>query len=275
MRVALAQYQPVLGEKAANLRLIEAGIGRAKKEGADLVVFAETFLTGYSNRDELVRLAETVDGPSVARIRAMAVKAGIHVIFGMPEKDAHRKGLMYNSSVLVTPDGKNGEVHVYRKWFLPTFGPFEEKYYYTPGQDMETFRTSIGTFGLIICYDMFFPELTKGLVLKGADIIVALSASPTTNQHFFETLCLARAIENATPFIFCNYVGPEGELEFWGGSRIVGAKGDIKAQAKVLEEDFVVGDLDPAETEEARFNRPTMRDTRMEAFRLMGEIRKG
>jgi predicted amidohydrolase len=268
--VTLVQRGPVLGDKEANLKTMEKDVKRASKAGADLVVFGELFLTGYRIKDRVARLAETRDGPSVRKVMGIAKANRCHIIFGMPEKDPKVRGLIYNSAVLVTPDGK---VHVYRKWFLPTFGPFEEKVHYTPGKDIRLFETAFGKVGLIICYDIFFPEIAKALTLKGAELVVILSAAPSSSRKFFELLAQARAVENAVPVAYCNLVGVEEGLKFFGGSVIVGPRGNIMAKAKVYEEDVISVGIDPKEIEFARFHRPTVRDTRPEIFEfLRGEL---
>ena len=263
IKVTLAQLAPVLGDKKANIKMMEKEVGRAAKEGAGLVVFGEMFLTGYRIKDRVARLAEKEGGPSIKALAKVAKKKDCHILFGMPEKDGRVRGLIYNSAVLIRPDKK---VDIYRKWFLPNFGPFEEKIHYTPGKDIKVFDTDLGRLGVIICYDMFFPELSKALALKGADMLINISAAPSSTGHFFQLLARARAVENALPFLYCNLAGTEGGLKFFGGSVVVGPRGNILAQGKLYEEDRVSVEVDLKEIELARFHRPTMRDTRSEVF---------
>jgi len=266
MRVTMVQRAPVLGDKEANLKAMEKDILAAGRKGADLVMFGELYLTGYRIKDRVARLAEALDGPSVKRIAKAARRAGCHVLFGMPERDTRIRGAIYNSAVLVRP---KGGPEVYRKWFLPNFGPFEEKIHYTPGKGVKVFDTDAGRIGVFICYDIFFPELAKAYALMGAELLAVLSAAPSSSRFFFEHLAQARAIENAIPLAYCNRVGVEEGLKFFGGSVLVGARGGIIAKAKVYEEEVVSADVDLGEADFARFHRPTVRDTRVELFRLI------
>lgn len=269
MRVTLAQRAPALGDKEANLKAMEKDILAAGKKGSDLVMFGELHLTGYRIKDRVSRLAELASGPSIKRIKKAAKKAGCHVLFGFPERDERLRGIIYNSAALVRP---KGEPEVYRKWFLPNFGPFEEKIHYTPGKGVKVFDTDIGRIGVFICYDIFFPELAKAYALMGAELLAVLSAAPSSSRFFFEHLAQARAIENAVPLAYCNRVGVEEGLKFFGGSVLVGARGGIIAKAKVYEEELLTADVDLAEADFARFHRPTVRDTRAELFEL---VRRG
>lgn len=262
VNVTLVQRGPVLGDKKANLRTIEKDVKKASKAGADLVVFGELFLTGYRIKDRVARLAERADGPSIKALRKLSKATGCHILVGMPERDRKVRGLIYNSAVLVSP----GDVNIYRKWFLPNFGPFEEKVHYTPGKGIDVFETDIGRFGVFICYDIFFPELAKAYALKGAEMLLTISAAPSSSRPFFELLAQARAVENALPLAYCNLVGVEEGLKFFGGSVVVGPRGNILAKAQVYEEDTVSAEVDLTEVDFARFHRPTVRDTRQEAF---------
>jgi predicted amidohydrolase len=266
MKVTMVQRAPALLNKEENLKTIEKEVLKAGKKGSDLVMFGELFLTGYRIKDRVSQLAETSSGLSIKRIAKVAKCSGCHVLFGMPEKDQRVRGLIYNSAVLVSPKGK---VDVYRKWFLPNFGPFEEKIHYTPGKGLRVFDTDIGRIGVFICYDIFFPELAKAYALMGAELLAVISAAPSSSRFFFEHLAQARAIENAMPLAYCNLVGVEEGLKFFGGSVLVGARGGILAKAKVYEEEVLTGEVDPAEVDFARFHRPTVRDTRPEIFKIL------
>lgn len=266
MRVALGQYQAKRGNVAANLEQMDRIITTTS---ADLVVFPELFLTGYMARDEHMRLGETLDGEIVQQVAGAAKASGSTVVFGMPERDQERRGITYNSSVVVRPDGT---VDSYRKWSLPNFGPFEERMFFGHGNRLPVFDTPVGRLGLLICYDIFFPEICKAYAIQGADILVCISASPTTSRDFFVKLAQARAIENACAFIYCNLVGSQMQLTFWGGSHIVGPRGDVLVQGPPYEEATVEGDIDLKEIELSRPLRPTVRDTRKEAFQLIHDM---
>ena len=124
---------------------------------------------------------------------------------------------------------------------------------------------------MTICYDIFFPEVFRLLRLKGSQLIICISASPAVRREYFEVFTLARALENTVFLAYVNLVGVENGLQFWGGSRIVSPNGNTIAQAKLDEEDLVVGSVDYADLERAEVFVPTLRDLRPELFNYLKE----
>jgi len=266
MLVALGQHESVRGDVAANLARMDKTV---TESGADLVVFPELFLTGYNARDGHMRLAEGLDGPSVAAVKGMAKASGATVVFGMPERDPLRRGVMYNSAVVVRPDGT---ADAYRKYSPANFGPFEEKIFFASGSELPVFDTPVGRLGLFICYDTFFSEIHKAYALQGADILVGISAGPITSRPLFEALTLARAIENGCVVIYCNLVGTQLQFPFFGGSHIVGPRGDVIARGPYFQDTVVKGEVDLKEVELSRPLRPTIKDSRPEAFDIIRRL---
>ena len=266
VNVALAQINCRAGDKEYNIDLMEKNIRQAKERGANLVIFPELSLTGYVIRDLLYELAEPIPGPSIRYLEEIAEKENIHVIFGTLERSEKARAVLYNTAVLVGPKGFIGK---YRKMHLPSHSVFEEKRYFRPGYQAPTFNTDIGKLGLIICYDLFFPETTRLLRLEGTQFIICISASPAIRRKFFEVLTTARAIENTVFLAYVNLVGLENDLQFWGGSRIIAPNGDVILQAKYDEEDLVVGRVDYADLKRAQVLVPTLRDLRPELFELL------
>jgi predicted amidohydrolase len=263
IKIALAQMGCKREDKAENLTKIEKTVIKAKKQAADLVIFPELSLTGYVVRDQIYELAETIPGPSTKVIENIAKKTKAHIIFGMPELSEKTQATIYNAAVLVGPEGLIGK---YRKMYLPTHSVFEEKRYFRSGYQAAAFDTELGKIGLIICYDIFFPEVSRLTRLKGAQLIVCISASPAVRRAFFETLIVARAIENTAFLAFVNLVGIEDGLQFWGGSRIVGPNGKVLVQAKYDDEDLVMCDVDYADIRSLETFVPTLKDLRPELF---------
>ena len=264
IRLALAQISSQRENKKENLKKIEELTLKAKEQGADLVIFPEMCLTGYVVRDQLYELAETIPGPSTDKVVAIARKTGMHIIFGMPDLSEKTKATMYNTAVFVGPEGIIGTYH---KMYLPTHSVFEEKRYFRPGYQTAAFNTPIGNVGLCICYDIFFPEVTRLIRLAGAQLIVCISASPSVRRSYFEVLTAARALENTAYLAYVNLVGVEDGLQFWGGSRLISPTGDIVARAKYDEEDFVLCEVDFRRPETRRSvypnaQRPTPRTVR-------------
>lgn len=156
-KIALAQISCRQADKPRNLKEIKKAVAKAKKQGAELVIFPELSLTGYVVRDEIYELAERIPGPSTKVMEDMAKKNEIHVVFGMPEISDKTEATLHNSAVLIGPEGLIGK---YRKMYLPTHSIFEEKRYFRPGYQTAVFDTELGKLGFIICYDIYFPEVT-------------------------------------------------------------------------------------------------------------------
>jgi predicted amidohydrolase len=262
-KIALAQTSSVQARKTENLEKIEKVVMKAKKHGAELVVFPEPSLTGYVLRDQIYELVERIPGPSTRVMEGLARKNRIYIVFGMPELSEKTQATLYNTAVLIGPEGFIGK---YRKMYLPTHSVFEEKRYFRPGYQISALDTELGKICLIICYDIYFPEVTRLTRLKGAQLIICISASPAARRTFFETLTSARAIENTTFLAYVNLVGAEDGLQFWGGSRLLGPNGKVLAQAKYDEEDFVVSEVDYSDIRPIERFVPTLRDLRPELF---------
>lgn len=233
------------------------------KTKADLYVFGEYFLTGDRCKDEFRDLAEPLDGPSIHQLKRLAKNKNCSIIFGMPLKDDTVNGLLYNAAVLLHPDGR---VHTYKKWFLPTSGPFEEKIFFDQGEELSVFTTAFGKVGLLICYDLYFPEVSKALALQGADLLVCISASPTVTRRYFETMLPARALENTVFFAYVNLTGNQEDLIYWGGSQLYDPLGNLLIKAPYFKESIITYDINFNLLESARARRPVLRDIRPEVY---------
>ncbi len=271
VNVALVQIECKVGDKNYNIKKIENYIKQAKKKRASLIVFPELALTGYVCRDRVYELAETVPGPSVHRLEAIAKKENVHIVFGMLEKSGKAETVLFNTAVLISPTGFVGK---YQKMHLPTHSVFEEKRYFRGGYQARVFDTSVGKLGLIICYDVFFPEITRLLRLDGAQLVVCISASPSVRRGFFEVLTTARALENTMFLAYVNLVGIEDGLQFWGGSRMIAPSGKIIAQAKYDEEDMIVTQIDYSDMDRVGVFVPMLRDLRPELYDSLKEQAK-
>ena len=263
IKLALAQISSQRENKEKNLEKIEDFTIKAKEHGADLVIFPELSLTGYVLHDQVYELAEVIPGPSTKRIENLAKKTGLHIIFGMSELSEKTEATIFNTAVLVGPNGLIGK---YRKMYLPTHSVFEEKRYFRPGYQTAAFNTAIGKIGLFICYDIFFPEVCRLIRLKGAELVVCISASPAVRRVYFEILTAARALENTVFLAYVNLVGIEEGLQFWGGSRLVSPTGDLLAKGKYDEEALVLCEADYRSIRPAETFIPTLRDLRPEIF---------
>lgn len=249
-KIALAQSAPVLADKEANLKTALKDIEKAHQAGAKLIAFPEMFLTGYMVLDgkdtsTVFNLAEYINGPSVNKLAAWAKKYDIYIIMGMPLKSEILRGIIYNAAVFVGPDGVIG---AHRKIGLPT-GPFFNTWFYEgnyckPGEKVEVFKTDLGRIGIMICYESWWPEIPRILAVKGADVIVCISAGPEVTEKGFDIVLAMRAMENGVYIAYINLPDVEKGVKFFGGARILAPNGQPVVEAKRYQEDFVVGDID-------------------------------
>lgn len=267
--VAISQFACKVGSKQHNVKKMARHAKQARKREADIIIFPEMSLTGYTTRDLTYELAEEVPGPSTKKVMEISERENLYVVYGMPERSEKVRNILYNTAVLVGPEGFIGK---YRKLYLPTHSVFEEKRYFRPGYQTPVFKTTIGKVGITICYDIFFPEVARTLRLQGAKFLVCISASPATRKRYFETLTTARAIENTCFLAYVNLVGIENGLQFWGGSRLIGPNGTVIAQASYDEEDLQVGRLSFEDLIPIEAFVPTLRDLRPELYVALKEF---
>jgi len=261
VRIGLLQYESRVGDIDHNLRRLVDAIGRLAGR-TDLVVTPELYLGGYQARDSHHALAQSLDGPAVATLQEACARHEVTAVVGMARRGDVR-GLVHNSAVVVPP---RGEPTAYDKVHLPNFSVFEEGLFFAPGRAPLVVPTPAGRIGLAICYDFFFPELTKRLALAGADCIIGLSASPAPSKPYFETVLPARALETTTGVVFVNLVGAQDHLVFWGGSCAIDPLGGVQARLPYYEEAEQIVALDADALALARKKRPTLRDTRLRAL---------
>ena len=260
MKISLPQRFHKYYNKGNNLKIM---MNEFDKTDADLMVFPELFLTGYSIRDKIQELAEPINSELLGPLSDHVKERQCACIFGMPERDTVQKGRIFNTAVFID---KRGNINQYRKFYLVNFGPFEEKRYFHEGSDLPLLEVNNVKLGIIICYDIFFPELAKAYALRGADLIVCISAAPNVSRPFFETMIPARAVESTVFFAYANLIGPEKNMTFWGGNTVVNARGKQLVKGKYFKEDDVVAEIDPGELQFVRSQRPTLRDSRIELF---------
>lgn len=237
MQVAVAQMEPRLGENERNL---EAGLVRfdeAVAAGADLLVLPECAIPGYmfESLEEAMPFAEEIPGPTTEALEEACRRLGAHVVCGLLEREGD---VLYNAAVLVGPDGLIGS---YRKTHLPFLGVDR---FTTPGDELTVFDTPLGRIGLEICYDLRFPEVTRTLALRGAEIVAHPTNFPMAAKVQTEVITLARAAENRIYLLTANRVGKERWGEFCGWSQIVDPFGKRLAEADETEEKLLVADID-------------------------------
>lgn len=255
LRTALLQSSGRLGDTADNLKALEEAAARAAQAGAGLLVTSEMFLTGYALEiEDIARLAEPADGMSARAIGEIARRHGLAVLYGYPERDGET---VYNAAQLVGPDGER--LANYRKTHL--FGCFEQAAF-TPG-DTPVVQADLGGLrvGVMICYDVEFPENVRAHALAGTDLLLVPTAQMHPFQFVAEQLVPVRAFENQMYIAYVNRTGPEGEFEFVGLSCLASPDGTTRARAGRGEE-LVFGEADPELLRVSRETNPYLRDRR-------------
>ena len=237
MRVAVAQVEPKLGEKEHNLAMCFARLEEAAAQGVELAVFPECAIPGYmwDSAEEALPYAEEIPGPTTEAFERECARLNIHAITGLLEREGDA---LYNAAILVGPDGLVGS---YRKTHLPFLGVDR---FVTPGDEFKVFDTALGKIGLIICYDLRFPEVTRTLALAGADIVALPTNFPMAARLQCEIIAPARAAENRIYLLVANRVGKERWGEFCGRSQIVDPFGNRLAETDVTTETLLVADVD-------------------------------
>ncbi|GHF88227.1 carbon-nitrogen hydrolase family protein [Streptomyces thermodiastaticus] len=254
MRTALLQSSGRPGCVAENLKELDEAAGRAADAGAALLVAPELFLTGYAIGDDVARLAEPADGTAADAVAQLARRHGLAVAYGYPERDG---AAVFNSAQLISADGTR--LANYRKTHL--FGCFERDHF-TPGEQPVVQAELHGlTVGIVICYDVEFPETVRAHALAGTDFLLVPTAQMHPFQFVAESLVPVRAFENQMYVAYVNRTGREGEFEFVGLSVLAGPDGVARARGGRGEE-LLLADADPAFLAASRITNPYLRDRR-------------
>ncbi|MFZ1429447.1 MAG: carbon-nitrogen hydrolase family protein [Geminicoccaceae bacterium] len=240
MRIAAFQGPLYGGDVAQNLERLDGAAAEAAAGGARLLICPEMFLTGYAIGPEAVaRLAEPVAGPSAARACEIAAARGLALLYGYAERD--EDGRIYNAALLVDRDRRHLANH--RKTHL--FGALDRDAF-SAGEGPPTLAELDGLrLGILICYDVEFPENVRLLAAQGADFVAVPTALMEPYDFVARSLVRTRAYENQVFLAYVNRCGSEGDLRYHGLSCIVGPDGVDLARAGTGEE-MLLADLDPA-----------------------------
>lgn len=226
LRLAVVQCSSQAADVQANLARLAETAHAAAACDAQLVVFPEMYLTGYNIGEWDIRdLAQSPDGPAMQFIRQTACDADMHICVGYPERASD--GQIYNSALICDPRGR--VVLNYRKSHL--FGDTERKVFTRPGPQLPLAVVHGVSVGLLICYDVEFPENVRALAMARADVVVVPTANMEPFHAVCETVVPARAYENQLYVAYANYCGNHDGLAYCGGSSIVGPDGTALARA--------------------------------------------
>ena len=259
MKIACVQMDVRLGEPETNLSRLKGFITSAAADGADVVVLPETWNVGFFPREDLAGLADP-DGSLVKReLGALAAGARVNLVAGSAA--TVRDGKVYNTAYVFDRQGEC--VAQYDKTHL--FSPSGEHEFFTPGDSTCVFTLDGVKCGLIICYDVRFPELTRTLALEGIDVLFIPAEWPDVRRMHWQTLTRARAIENQIFLACCNGCGTAGETRYGGASAIYDPWGTALAEAEG-EETVISAECDLSVIGEIRRNMHVSADRRPELY---------
>ena len=269
LRIALAQIAPRLGDLGVNLARHHELLAEARDAGAGLVVFPELGLTGYLLQDLSAEVAMRLDDPRLAELAAAT--AGLSAIVSFVEESADHR-LFIVAALL-----EDGAIrHVHRKIHLPTYGMFDERRFFAPGDLIRAAPSRLGVgVGLAVCEDFWHLSTPQLLALDGAQILVNVSSSPGRDLAMsnevglgtatsWRTLMRAYAQLTTSFVVFCNRVGVDESLSFWGGSEVIGPTGAPVFGAPMFDEGLFTVDVDLADVRRERIALPLLRDERPE-----------
>jgi predicted amidohydrolase len=269
VRIALAQVAPRLGALEANLATHRERLREARDGGAQLVVFPELGLTGYQLQDLAAEVAMRLDDPRLAAL-AGETRGLSAVVSFVEESGDHR---LFIAAALL----EDGEIrHVHRKLFLPTYGLFDERRFFAPGDLLRTVPSRLGFgVGIGICEDFWHLAVPQLLALDGAQVLINVSSSPgrdlaATNEVGLGTATSWRTLmrtyaQLTTSFVvFCNRVGVDESISFWGGSEVIAPTGQAVFSAPLVDEGLFLVDIAPGDIRRERIALPLLRDERPE-----------
>ncbi len=282
LRVGLIQ-RAISADIDNNMKRLAEGIRQCAERGAKLVVLQELHNTVYFCQTEdttLFDLAEPIPGPSTEYYGKLASELGIVLVTSLFERRA--PGLYHNTAVVFEKDGSIAGK--YRKMHIPDDPAYYEKFYFTPGDlGFEPITTSVGTLGVLVCWDQWYPEAARLMALRGADILIYPTAigwessdTPEEQQRQLDAWRISQrghAVANGLPVVSVNRVGHEADpsaqtngILFWGNSFVAGPQGEIVEMAPSTEEATLVIDIDRKRSEEVRRIWPFLRDRRIDCY---------
>jgi len=269
LRIALAQIAPRLGVLDENLERHRAMLDEARAAGAGLVVFPELGLTGYLLQDLAAEVAMRIDDPRLVELAAGT--AGLSAVVSFVEESADHR--LFIAAALLE-DGRLR--HVHRKLYLPTYGLFDERRFFAPGDALRAVPSQLGVgIGLTVCEDLWHLSVPALLALDGAQLLINVSASPGRDlaavhetgigtATSWRTLLRAYAQLTTSVVVFCNRVGVDESISFWGGSAVIAPSGEALLEAPLYQEGLFVGEVALADVRRERIALPLLRDERPE-----------
>ncbi len=244
-------------------------LAEARAGGAGLVVFPELGLTGYQLQDLAAEVAMRADDPRLLGLAAQTVGLSAVVSF-VEEAEDHR---LFISAALL----EDGEVRfIHRKLFLPTYGLFDERRFFAAGDRLRAVQSRLGVrLGIGVCEDFWHLSVAETLAMDGAQVLINVSSSPGRDLAAINEVGLGTAVswrtlmrtyaQLTTSFVvFCNRVGMDETITFWGGSEVIGPSGETVFRAPLFDEGLFFADIELGDVRRERIGLPLLRDERPE-----------
>jgi predicted amidohydrolase len=236
--IALAQMSPLLNQVEQNLTAMCKFVeDTCLQQKVDLIIFPELCTTGYECGVKFADLAERVNERAVNTMSRQAAEYGTHILFGLAEKQKV-ESVVYSAAVLIDP---NGEVLAdYQKVHLKG----EQRLTFRPGFRTVAVETSFGVVGLLVGWDLAFPEAARCAALTGAELLCVCGSWEKPHAHEWRSYCFSRAYENAAFVAACNRVGDEPTYSFFGDSLVVGPRGVVHTRLEGEEPRVAIATVD-------------------------------
>lgn len=275
LTVAAIQLQ-LTDDRNINLKHVTGRIREAAAAGAQVILPSELFEGHYFCREEreewFSRAHPVQDHPTLQHFQALAAELGVVI----PVSFFEQSGLAYYNSVAVI-DTDGAILGVYRKSHIPDGPGYEEKYYFRPGDTgFRVWKTRVGTIGVGICWDQWFPECARAMALMGAEVLLyptAIGSEPydaeLDTKDPWQRVMMGHAVANAIPVIAANRTGAEGELTFYGHSFIANHRGDRIAELGRTEEGIVTAAFDLEAIAQYRAGFGFFRDRRPDLYGIL------
>lgn len=270
-------------DKSENIEKIIQCVKELSTQKVDIILLPELHASHYFCQTENTLnfdLAEPIPGPTTEKLSKLAAQCGVVLISSMFEKRA--PGIYHNTAVVFE---KNGEIAgIYRKMHIPDDPGFYEKFYFTPGDlGFKPIKTSVGSLGVLVCWDQWFPEAARLMALNGADLLLYPTAigwdiheknkeENLRQKEAWEMIQRSHSVANGLPVVVCNRVGIEmsedgyNGIEFWGSSFVAGQQGELIQSAPSDKSSLLVCEVDFSRTEKVRRIWPYLRDRRIDAY---------
>jgi omega-amidase len=236
--IAVAQMAPVLNQVDQNLTMMATMVEDVcAQQKVDIVIFPELCTTGYECGVRFADLAERVPDHSIDTLSKVATECDTYIVFGLAEKQKV-ESVIYSAAVLIDPEGE--VLGDYQKVHLKG----EQRLAFRPGFKFVTAETRFGVVGVMVGWDLAFPEAARSLALEGAELLCVCGSWEKPHANEWRSYCFARAYENAAFVAACNRVGEEPTYSFFGESMIIGPRGVVHARLEEEEPGVALATVD-------------------------------